>query len=585
MRPQTNLVKTVFLNSKSLFLMVAFMMLLTIACTPSYASTYPGTVENDAAAGASQVKDSKEPTMDARQVDPSRTYQWNGKVLVSELEGRHFELVRECDTWALLTKSEEMAKKLENNIGKKVVIWGKVHTEPTILMRPTIMVDAVYGENDPMPMTLVAIPEYPCKDRPNPVPPVPPVDRNLIKIGFSDLAARGELVWENGKAYLVTPQGRIMLTMPENGAPGQAPSADGSNSNAGKMDVVAAGKWKLPPLSIAAHTVRSWPVGVVTGVTCFGGVSAERLQEGDAAARGTLVYDANQPYLKTESGAIMLSFAANDLTTATTARARVLNDAVVVGKWRANESVLHMSVRSVGNMQPECRPTPTPPPSRPMLLQGEIASIGTLVWDNGRPYIETPSGKIYLKLAVEHEPSAAAELRGPEPADQTRPAPARPQVLVVGKWEISGGELVISVRHMQRWPYRAGMISPYPVAEPKPIDPRPVTPVPVTPGARDAGTLVGWVNIGPLCPVEPCNREIKDLYSSRAVVLQAEGGAKIEQKLNSDGSFKIMLKPSVYVVNITNCEFMGCKTALPQKVEIKAGAVSEMKIEIDTGIR
>ena len=132
------------------------------------------------------------------------------------------------------------------------------------------------------------------------------------------------------------------------------------------------------------------------------------------------------------------------------------------------------------------------------------------------------------------------------------------------------------------------MISPYPdvkpVPEPRPIDPMPI-PTEPKPVVRDSGTLVGWVNIGPLCPVEPCNRDIGTLYSSRALVLQAEGGATIQEKLNSDGSFKMLLKPGVYVVNITNCEFMGCRTALPRKVEIKAGAVSEIKIEIDTGIR
>ena len=443
MRPYKNLMKQVLFSSRSVLELMASVMLLTAASTPSFANTSTGSeVDQGNIVPAALDKD----------VNPNQTYQWVGKVTVSALEGRHLELQRQCDSWALLAKSDEVAKKLEANIGNKMIIWGKVNKDPTTFIRPTIMVDAAYGPNDPMPMTLVAIPEYPCPGRPDPVPPVPPISRDLLTVGFSQLAARGELVWENGKAFLVTPQGRIELTIPVSSAPGQSsPSTDANTTNV-KMDVVAAGKWKLDkaPLNIAAFTVRAWQVGVLIGKTCTGAISTDKLAEGEAAARGTLVWDSNQSYLKTESGPIMLSFDNwNDLATA-----RVLNDAVIVGKWKASESVLYISVRNVGNMQPECCPTPPPQPplARPTLLAGEIASIGVLVWEGGRPYLETPSGKIYLKIAADQQ-AALKELQGQvPPADDTKPILVRPQVLAVGKWDISSGELVISVRHLQRWP-------------------------------------------------------------------------------------------------------------------------------------
>ncbi|MSQ31879.1 MAG: hypothetical protein EXR59_01375 [Dehalococcoidia bacterium] len=441
-----------------------------------------------------------------------------------------------------MTKLDEVAKELEANIGNKVVIWGKVYTEPTTLMRPTIMVDAVYGPNDSMPLTLVAIPEYPCKGKPEPVSPVPPV-RDLVTIGFSQLAARGNLVWENGKACLVTPQGRIHLSIPltNNPAP-SSPSADGSTTNA-NMDVVATGKWKVDSslLSIAALSVRSWPVGVLIGKTCAGTISADKLAEGEAAARETLVWASDQAYLKTESGPIRISFETNNDLAATCG----LSDAFVVGRWKVSESGLYMSVRNVGNMQPDRKPTltPQPPPSRPTLLPGEIASIGILVWNNERSSLETSSGKIYLKIPSDQQ-AALAELQGSaNTPDDEKPTPMRLRVLAVGTWGGSSGELVMSVRYLQRWPSNGAVLSTMPTVRPVP-EPTPITITPVS-VTRDVGTLVGHVSIGPLCPVEPCQREIGDLYSLRSVILQSENGAMTEQKLNADESFKMLLKSGV----------------------------------------
>jgi len=91
-----------------------------------------------------------------------KTYQWNGTIVVSMLEGRHLEVQRACDSWVLLPQSDDVAKKLEDNVGSKVMIWGKVYTGASIYMRQAIAVDAAFGPKGPVPMTFAAIPEYPC---------------------------------------------------------------------------------------------------------------------------------------------------------------------------------------------------------------------------------------------------------------------------------------------------------------------------------------------------------------------------------------------------------------------------------------
>ncbi len=91
-----------------------------------------------------------------------KTYQWNGTVMVSTLEGRHLEIQRACDSWVLMPQSDEVARKLEDNVGSKVMIWGKVFAGASIYMRQAVAVDAAFGPKDPVPMTFAAIPEYPC---------------------------------------------------------------------------------------------------------------------------------------------------------------------------------------------------------------------------------------------------------------------------------------------------------------------------------------------------------------------------------------------------------------------------------------
>ncbi len=116
-----------------------------------------------ALAGCAQTTNGQTPLPTPTPMPPiGKTYQWNGTVVVSTLEGRHLEIQRGCDSWVLMPQSDEVAKKLEDNVGNKVMLWGKVYTGASIYMKQAVAVDAAFGPNDPVPMTLVAIPEYPC---------------------------------------------------------------------------------------------------------------------------------------------------------------------------------------------------------------------------------------------------------------------------------------------------------------------------------------------------------------------------------------------------------------------------------------
>ena len=99
------------------------------------------------------------------------------------------------------------------------------------------------------------------------------------------------------------------------------------------------------------------------------------------------------------------------------------------------------------------------------------------------------------------------------------------------------------------------------------------------------GVLFGSVTIGPLCPVEPCPREIGDTYSSRELQLQSESASGILVPLQPDGTFRATVPTGEYVVTISNCEFLGCFGAPPVTVVIRKGETTNLSIDIDTGIR
>ncbi len=511
-----------------------------------------------------------------------QTFQWVGVIVASDLEGRHLELKRECDGWVLLAESDALVRKLEENVGNKVIIWGRVFTGASIYMRQAISVQNAFGPKDPMPMTLVAIPEYPCPGTPTPKP-LPPVQPIILSSG--EIAARGNLVWEQGKPYLSTPAGRIVLVLPPVGADGRPPlqpapsdttPAAGATATAASLDVVAVGKWRLDAngLELSAHTVRPWPTSVVTtGTTSCGdmvssAVSIEPMGMGEIAARGALVWDAGVPKLKTQYGPIGITFAALQPVPPS-----LSGEALIIGKWTASGGQLNVSARQLQMLDQPC-PPPAPDPG-PSLMPGEIAAVGTLVWEGSQPYLDTPSGRILLAIPP--------DMAIPSPTATSRPGGSSPVaqllVVVVGKWSIKNGQLAIAVRYLRPWPTPTDSTKP-----PVPIEPAPPPETTPPPGTRNA-TIYGRVRIGPLCPVEPCPNPPTDVYSSRALMLQSEKGNAIQVKLGPDGSFKAAVDPGTYTVTLTDCSFLGCRNALPKKVTVAPGQALQVDIDIDTGIR
>lgn len=377
-------------------------------------------------------------------------YSWVGVIVVSDLEGRHLELERGCDSWVLFPETDELAQKLEDSVGEKVSIWGVVSNEPSIYMRQAISVNAAYGDGDPAPA--IYIPEYPCGGLVEPMPPVEPSPYYPYNPGIDlmsgEIAALGKLVRDGEAYYLETLSGRIFL----------------------KVDPSIV----VPYLS-EGETLAPRKDGSIMCLESYG-----------YGAEGALPGEADAP------------------------------------------------VQIEGGMSTE-------PAAGPV--------------ESGVVTVEPSTG-----VAIARSPYWSGE------------------VMVVGAWYVDGGRLIIAVRYATPWGW-----SPYPCVYPEP-SPLP-EPMPVPDPMEGAGVLYGQVRIGPLCPVEPCQNETPDVYSSRALVLESGTGEVIYIKLLPDGWFKEPVKAGVYVVTLTECDFMGCGSALPIKVAVTAGEYTELMLDIDTGIR
>ena len=105
------------------------------------------------------------------------------------------------------------------------------------------------------------------------------------------------------------------------------------------------------------------------------------------------------------------------------------------------------------------------------------------------------------------------------------------------------------------------------------------------PPGESEGVLAGAITIGPLCPVEPCDRPIGDLYSSRSLLLINDDGVVSKLALGAGGTFHAVLPTGRYTIDLTECEFLGCSTALPRTLAIQPGETTTLDIDIDTGVR
>ena len=110
------------------------------------------------------------------------------------------------------------------------------------------------------------------------------------------------------------------------------------------------------------------------------------------------------------------------------------------------------------------------------------------------------------------------------------------------------------------------------------------------PGVEETGVLEGHVTIGPLVPVvqegQPEPTPGPEVYASRQIVIYAQDGqtevARVQ--IDSQGNYRVELPVGSFVVDINHVGVDMAKE-LPRAVEIVAGQVTRLDVDIDTGIR
>lgn len=98
------------------------------------------------------------------------------------------------------------------------------------------------------------------------------------------------------------------------------------------------------------------------------------------------------------------------------------------------------------------------------------------------------------------------------------------------------------------------------------------------------GTVQGQVKIGPLCPVEPCDK-VQNL-TGYSLAFTSNGKDFSYAPLSADGNFSIRLKVGSYTVTMApSCQWMGCSREFPKSVTVAVNGTTVLNISIDTGIR
>jgi hypothetical protein len=101
-------------------------------------------------------------------------------------------------------------------------------------------------------------------------------------------------------------------------------------------------------------------------------------------------------------------------------------------------------------------------------------------------------------------------------------------------------------------------------------------------------TLYGWIAIGPLCPVEPCNSTF-DYSVARVNVYDAASKNMVAQaSVNPSGYYGVNLEPGDYLVNVTDASgdsFGISRLDYTQPILMAANYSYEVNFSIDTGIR
>ena len=109
-------------------------------------------------------------------------------------------------------------------------------------------------------------------------------------------------------------------------------------------------------------------------------------------------------------------------------------------------------------------------------------------------------------------------------------------------------------------------------------------------GPKATGTLEGHVSIGPLVPVqregEPEPTPAPEVYAGRQIVVFSSGGrreiARVE--IDGQGNYRVALPAGSYMVDINHAG-IDSAAGLPAEVEVLAGQITRLDVDIDTGIR
>ncbi len=437
-------------------------------------------------------------------IDPDQLYEWNGVIEwidANTAAGGHFIIDRGCDRWSVIAENDELFVKLKELNGEKGVIWGTVSFN-NVFGHRAIEASSVFAPGDIRP--LIALPQIPCNDTPVPGP--------HIAVNHSEVTLHGDLVWRAGGLWLVTPRGNVRLELQdiafemfpelEDLVPAASDIAEDIDLSFSLGEYGVVGMWDLGStgLVVKVRDIKQWPHRTFVRNHCGGGAHHFVVGDSQLAAHGTLVITDGQWILRTKSGVIFIhrndNSALVDPATGdvTDVRPDILrtHDVVVIGDWKTDGSELHMEADRFVRVKTNCEP---PKPPRQPILPGEIAALGTLVFENGRPFLNTPSGRIVLfrqsdvpdsepqpvdpsffeDIAPEVTDAAGVVIGedGTVQVDPNRPDIVRPvrHILVVGKWMLYRDHLAIVVRYALPWPYPSA----------QPIDPVPAAPQPVPP--------------------------------------------------------------------------------------------------------
>lgn len=109
--------------------------------------------------------------------------------------------------------------------------------------------------------------------------------------------------------------------------------------------------------------------------------------------------------------------------------------------------------------------------------------------------------------------------------------------------------------------------------------------------ASAVGYLEGRADIGPLTPVEkvgvPPPTPSPEICTARGLTVRdAKSDKEVARfSLEGDCTYRVALKPGVYVVDLVRTQRIGGSKDLPKTVEVEAGKTVLLDISIDTGIR